>query len=251
MLSTLPPDNISSTLLYMADQFSGEKKRTGRLLKEAYKAMKDDEEELAKIKTSLSEISGSLVTNVSGTIRELEIERAKQLQLQGRLSQDEERCNFEKDKAEKRLKEAKEELNFASGNQSQLKNLEAQLDILELYKSAIERIGERNNELSLLSINEYLTKAYSILSEDKGRRIYLCQFDKKDKYRLVTYVKSKYDSMYTSWTNSGKIKTLCDEGLSESEIEEMMILKVVEGKSTGQSKVNSLAFAKAISGKPS
>ena len=246
MLSTLPPDNISSTLLYMANQFEGEKKRTAKLLKEAYRSMKDDEDEVAKIKSQLSEIAQSLVTNVSETIRKLGKERDAQLQLQGRLAQDEERCNREKERAEKRLKEAKTELQAASGNQEQLKALNAQQDLLDLFKKAIERIGERNSELSLLSINAYLSKAYTLLSEDTGRRIYLCQHEKKDKYRLVTYVKSKYDTLLTTWTNSGELKTLQDEGLSDSEIHEKIVLKVVEGKSTGQSKVNSLAFAKAI-----
>lgn len=246
MLSTLPPDNISSTLLYMANQFEGEKKRTGKLLKEAYKAMKDDEDEVASIKAQLAEIAQSLVTNVSETIRELGKERDEQLQLQGRLKQDEERCNREILRAEKRLKEAKAELQAASGNQEQLKALNAQQELLDLFKNAIEKIGERNSELSLLSINSYLSKAYTLLSEDTGRRIYLCQHEKKDKYRLVTYVKSKYDTLRTTWTNSGELKTLQDEGLSESEIHEKIVLKVAEGKSTGQSKVNSLAFAKAI-----
>ena len=85
-----------------------------------------------------------------------------------------------------------------------------------------------------------------MLSEDTGRRIYLCQHNTKEKYRLVTYVKSKYDELKTSWINNGRIKTLEDDGLSESEIHEKIVLDVVEGKSTGQSKVNSLAFAKAI-----
>ena len=246
MLSTLPPDNISSTLLYMANQFEGEKKRTGKLLKEAYKAMKDDEDEVATIKAQLAEIAQSLVTNVSETIRELGKERDEQLKLQGRLNHDEERCNSEILRAEKRLKEAKAELQAASGNQEQLKALNAQQELLDLFKNAIEKIGERNSELSLLSINTYLSKAYTLLSEDTGRRIYLCQHEKKDKYRLVTYVKSKYDTLRTTWTNSGELKTLQDEGLSESEIHEKIVLKVVEGKSTGQSKVNSLAFAKAI-----
>ena len=246
MLSTLPPDNISSTLLYMANQFEGEKKRTGRLLKEAYKAMKEDEDEVAKIKAQLAEIAQSLVTNVSETIRELGKERDEQLQLQGRLKLDEERCTRDKEKAEKRLKEAKAELHAASGNQKQLKVLDDQQELLELFKKAIEKIGERNSELSLLSINAYLSKAYILLSEDIGRSIYLCQHEKKNKYRLVTYVKSKYDTLRTTWTNSGELKTLQDDGLSESEIHEKIVLKVVEGKSTGQSKVNSLAFAKAI-----
>ena len=74
----------------------------------------------------------------------------------------------------------------------------------------------------------------------------LIEHNKKNKYRLVTYVKRKYDDLRTSWINNGRIKTLEDDGLSESEIHENIILEVVEGKSTGQSKVNSLSFAKAI-----
>ena len=214
MLSTLPPDNISSTLLYMANQFEGEKKRTGKLLKEAYTAMKESEDGVAIIKAQLAEIAQSLVTNVSETIRELGKERDEQLQLQGRLKQDDERCNREILRAEKRLKEAKAELQAASGNLEQLKILNAQQELLDLFKNAIEKIGERNSELSLLSINAYLYKAYTLLSEDTGRRIYLCQHEKKDKYRLVTYVKSKYDALHTTWTNSGELKTLQDEGLS-------------------------------------
>ena len=246
MLSTLPPDNISSMLLYMADQFKGEEKRTSKDLKDIYNQMKDYEREVADFKKQLSEISQSLATNVSGQIRDLERERERYIELRGRFTKDKELTTNDKIRAEKRLKTAKEELQAASGNQKQLKNLTAQQDLLDLFKSAIEKIDERNRELSLLSINEYLSKAYTLLSEDTGRRIYLCQHEKNNKYRLVTYVKRKYDEMRVSWTNSGQLKTLQDEGLSESEIHEKIILKVLEGKSTGQSKVNSLAFAKAI-----
>ncbi len=246
MLSTLPPDNISSTLLYMANQFEGEEKRARKLLKESYQLMKQSENEVAKIKEELSQISLSLVTNVSETIRKLEKERTEQNQLLGRLDQDEERNSYEMERAKKRLKEAKNELDDASENQEQIMNLEGQLQVLDLFKEATEKIKERNSELSLLNINEYLSKAYSMLSEDQGRRIYLCQHSKKEKYRLVTYFRSKYDEIRNSWINSGAFKTLEDDGVTESEIHEMIILKVAEGKSTGQSKVNSLAFAKAI-----
>ena len=246
MLSTLPPDNISSTLLYMANQFDNEEKRAKKLLKEAYQSMIDAEDRVSSIKADLSEISQSMVTNVSGTIKELEEQRAEQLRHQGALSQSEERASLKIERAEKRLKEAKAEQVAASGSQTQLKYLGQQLIILEKFQEAIEKIGERNSELSLESINNYLTKAYALLSEDTGRRIYLCQHEKREKYRLITYVKSKYDTLRTNWINSGKLKTLQDEGLSESEIHEKLALKVVEGKSTGQSKVNSLAFAKAV-----
>ena len=246
MLSTLPPDNISSTLLYMANQFDGEKKRSKGLLKEAYDAMKSSEDEVAKIKNALSEISSTLLSNVSQTVKELERERDKQNQLKGRLEQNKEKCTYAIERANKRLIDAKLELDNASGNQEQIKNLASQQEVLDLFLKAIAKIGERNSELSLVSINKYLSDTYSLLSEDKGRRIYLCQHEKNDKYRLVTFVKSKFDELKTNWINTGFIKTLEDDGLSESEIYEKMVLKVVEGKSTGQSKINSLTFAKAI-----
>lgn len=246
MIKTLPPDNISSTILYMANQFEGEKKRTKDYLKEAYKAMKDKENEVADIKKTISEISSELATNVSETVASLELERDRQNQTMGRLQQSEERCNNEILRANKRLADAKKELKEASGNQDRIEELTAQQDVLDLYKLAIEKIGERNSELSLLSINGYLTDAYTLLSEDTGRRIYICQHDNNDKYRLVTYVKSKYDDLKIRWINSGKIRSYENDGISESEINEKLILSVAEGKSTGQSKVNSLAFAKAI-----
>ena len=246
LIASLPPDNISSTLLYMAKQFDGEKKRAKKLLKDSYQSMKSSEEEVAKIKIELSEISSSLVTNVSETIKELETKRREQDGLMGRLKGDEERCQAMIEKKNKRLKEAQKELEEASGSQDQIKVLNAEQKVLELFMNAILKIGERNSELSLEKINGYLTDAYSLLSEDTGRRIYLCQHNKKNKYRLVTYVKRKYDDLRTSWINNGRIKTLEDDGLSESEIHENIILEVVEGKSTGQSKVNSLSFAKAI-----
>lgn len=246
MLSTLPPDNISSTLLYMANQFEGEKKRAGKFINEAYRSMESCEDDVAKLKEELSNISSSLVTNVSETIRTLETNRTDLIKKQARLQQDEERCSGSIARDTKLLKEAKEELIEASGNHGKIKELNEQLKVLDLYKLAIEKIGERNSELSLVDINEYLTQAYTLLSEDTGRRIYLCQHEKKEKYRLVTYVKSKYDELRSKWVKNGQFKTYEDDGLSESYIHEKIVLRVVEGKSTGQSKVNSLAFAKAI-----
>lgn len=246
LIASLPPDNISSTLLYMAKQFDGEKKRAKSLLKDSYQAMKSSEEEIAKIKIQLSEISSSLVDNVSDQIKILETERRKQDGLKGRLKGDEERCRAIIDRDNKRLKDAKKEMEEASGTQDQIKSLNAEQIVLELFLNAIVKIGEKNSELSLESINNYLTEAYNLLSEDMGRRIYICQYNKKDKFRLVTYVKSKYEELLVSWINNGRFKALMDDGFSDSEINEKIILEVVEGKSTGQSKVNSLSFAKAI-----
>lgn len=246
MMSTLPPDNISSTILYMADQFGDEKRRTGELLKDNYKEMHESENEIKKIKQNLAEISTSLTENVSETVRELENRRNDLLQNLGRLNQDKEKSTHDIEFADKRLKEAKKDLEKISGNQDKLKYLSTQQSTLDLFKDAIRKIEEKNRVLSLASINAFLSDAFTLLSEDTGRQIYLCQYDKKDKYRLVTYVKEKYAEMHSAWHNDGLINTLRQDGLSDNEIKEKIILEVKEGKSTGQSKTNSLAFAKAI-----
>lgn len=246
LLSTLPPDNISSNILYMANQFDGEKKRAKDLLKESYDSMRKSKEDVAKIKAELADVSSSLVTSVSETVRELEQERNKLFEQKGRLNDKLDKHKNEFERYSKRLKEAKKELVGASGNQKQVQELMAKGKVLDKFKDAIKRIGELNQSLSLISINEYLSRAYTLLSEDTGRRIYLCQFNEKEKYSLLTYLQSRYSDIRTRWTNSGRILTFKDEGLSDNEIQELIVLQVAEGKSTGQSKVNSLAFAKAV-----
>lgn len=246
LLSTLPPDNISSNILYMANQFSGEKKRTKDLLREAYKSIQESKTKVAKIKAELAEISSSLVTSVSETVRELEQERNKLYEDKGRLDSALDKHNNNLLRYTKKLKDAKKELEDVSGNQEQIKILIDKGRILDKFRDALKRIGELNQALSLVSINEYLSRAYTLLSEDTGRRIYLCQFNPKEKYGLFTYLQSRYSDVRIRYINSGKMKTLQDEGFSEEEIHEQIILQVAEGKSTGQSKVNSLAFAKAV-----
>jgi len=246
LLTTLPPDNISSNILYMANQFEGEKKRARESLKEAYGSVIKSKEEVAKIKADLAEISSSLVTSVSEDVRDLESRRNKLYEQKGQLNSNIETNKNNLIRYNKRLNEAKKELVSASGDQARIAELMSQSQILDKFKDAIKRIGELNQALSLVSINEYLSNAYTLLSEDTGRRIYLCQFNSKEKYGLLTYLQSRYNDIRTRWINSGKMKTLRDEGYSEDEIHEQLIIKAAEGKSTGQSKVNSLAFAKAI-----
>lgn len=246
LLSTLPPDNISSTLLYMADQFSNDKRKMGGILKDNYSNMQKCADEVANYKDEISKISTSLITNASADAQKLSKRREELIRIDGIYEHDEKMCINEIDRKNKRLKEAKADCEQASNNTGLLKKLSAQQDLLDLFKKAISMIGDKNREFSLLSINEYLSLAYGILSADKDRSIYICQHDEKEKYGLVTYIKSEYSQLQVSWINSGKIKTLLDDNYSESQIREMMIIQSKEGKSTGQSKVNSLAFAKAI-----
>ena len=246
LLGTLPPDNISSNVLYMANQFPREKMRAKELLKESYNSMNESKKEVAELKSRLSEVSSSLVTSVSEEVRDLEIRRNKLFEDKGRLNDKINTHKLSLEKFSSSLVDQMKKLESVSGNQTRITEMIAKGKVLDKFKEAILKIGQKNQEMSLVSINEYLSRAYKLLSEDTGRRIYICQFDENEKYGLLTYLQSEYDKTHASWTNRGKIKTLYDEGLSEKEINEKLILQVAEGRSTGQSKVNSLAFAKAI-----
>ena len=98
------------------------------------------------------------------------------------------------------------------------------------------------------NINGKINESYSQISEDftRGRRLYIVQFDAKQKYRLVSYYQYNYDSMLNKLTEDGTVKSLTIMGKDEKEIHEYIVLKVLESNSTGQSKINTLAFAKAI-----
>ena len=97
-------------------------------------------------------------------------------------------------------------------------------------------------------INQRINDCYSILSQDyiDGKRIYIIQFDKKDKYRMVTYSQKRYDEVYIQYESDGTLATYRSLGKSEDEIKELIIKDIKDSNSTGQGKISSLAFAKAI-----
>ena len=97
-------------------------------------------------------------------------------------------------------------------------------------------------------VNSRINDAYAILSEDyaRGKRLYVIQFDKEDKYGMVSYLQSQYDELYTRFSQDNTIASYKASGLTDEEIAEKIILKIRESNSTGQSKINTLSFAKAI-----
>ena len=99
-----------------------------------------------------------------------------------------------------------------------------------------------------MEINANINDAYSALSEDalRERKLYVVQFDKKRKYMLISYYENNFKRMKTEWLNEGEYVARSAIGKSDAQIDEEIKIKVAEPNSTGQSKVNSLAFAKSI-----
>ncbi|MEI3526616.1 MAG: hypothetical protein V8R15_00685 [Bacilli bacterium] len=112
----------------------------------------------------------------------------------------------------------------------------------------IEEIKEYNKKLALANINSKIDSAYKLISEDysRGKRLYIVQFDNENKYRLVSYYIKNYESKKVQFESDGTIKYYKSINLTDEEIKEKIILNVLESNSTGQGKVNTLAFAKAI-----
>ena len=81
---------------------------------------------------------------------------------------------------------------------------------------------------------------------DLGRRIYIVQYDQVKMYSLVTYNKVQYEDSIAKMKERGTFDQLKACGQSEEEISETAILSCSLPNSTGQSKMNTLAFVKAI-----
>ena len=113
---------------------------------------------------------------------------------------------------------------------------------------ALDKVKATNRLVALKQINARLESAYMQLSDDYdlGRRIYIVQYDQVKMYSLITYNKAQYDATIDRMKTKGVFAQLSACGQSEEEIEETAILSCALPNSTGQSKMNTLAFVKAI-----
>lgn len=94
-----------------------------------------------------------------------------------------------------------------------------------------------------------LNDAYQLLSEDydNGRRLYIVQYDKRTKYRMASFIEGKFNRIYKEDKASIEVLRLEKDVLDPVDAwKEMSIRQVLESNSTGQAKINTLAFAKSI-----
>lgn len=247
LIKSLPPDNVSSTLLEMTRQARNTSDDVKRRLSKSFKDIETQEREIGEIKQVLSTISSQLVgEGFSKKAKELENEsidlRVNLRDLERQIARD--KSTIETKKVE--MDSLRKEKASSSKNDSTLQYLDQKDQIITKFEKALEEIDRLNGVNALLNINDKLDRAYSQISEDyeRGRRIYIVQFDARNKYRLVSYYAKNLDELYL--TNKDFIKTLTTQCKNEAEIREALILKICEPNSTGQSKINTLAFAKAI-----
>lgn len=246
-IDSLPPDNVGSTLLEMNRQAKNGSNDVKKHLMSSFKKIKEAKEEINNLKNDLSIINSQLTgEGYSKKANELNAERIK---LEARLMNIEasvKRNTSVIDNNKKLIENLKKQKESSSKNNELLQYFDKKDTLIRKFEDALEEIDKINGEKALEAINEKLDKAYMEISEDfeRGRRIYIVQFDQKNKYRLVSYYAKTYGDLFLS--SEELRETMRLQGKSAAEIKEALILKICEPNSTGQSKINTLAFAKAI-----
>lgn len=248
LILSLPPDNINSTLAEIIRQTKEKIKDVKSRCKENYKYITACENEIKASKTRIASLSSQILSFDEEKAKELETENKE-------LSEEKIRLEIEIVHLKKELDEATEERealieqrDSMGKNHEETNRLNKQLDFVEKCLKAFDEIKNRNKERALIVINEKLEEAYNKLSEDAllGNAIYIVQYDEARKYQMIVYIKRRAEELIEEWRNNGIYEKYEQEGFLEGEIAEKAILASADSNSTGQSKMNTLSFAKAI-----
>lgn len=248
LIYSLPPDNINSTLSEVIRQTKDKIYDVKSHCKENYKYINECEKEIKSSKATITLLSSQILEFNKQGAKELEIENNKLIYDSQKLKLDIECLEKELESAQNEREDLIKQRDIISKNHEETNNLNIQLGFIEKCLNAFEIIKESNKKKALVDINKKIKLAYNSLSEDYnlGTTIYIVQYDEVRKYQMITYIKSKVNELLNHWKSNGKYMEYENLGLSESEIYEKAILVSADSNSTGQSKMNTLSFAKSI-----
>lgn len=253
LISLLPPDNINSTLSEVIRQTRQMIKGLKENAKQTYNLIQNCEAEIKECKSTIASLSARItsIDDSGESAKEaikLENDNTSYTFRKGVLSQqipsDEAKIkelNSEIDK----LHEQRE--NYAYGS-SKASKINDQITYIDKCKNAVDRIKDINKETALEEININLENSYKLLSEDaeRGRKIKIIQHNNDKRYQIAVYMEDEFERLINKWKQDGTYENKISMGLSETEIEENAILNCIDSNSTGQSKINTFAFVKAI-----
>lgn len=255
LIKTLPPDNIHSSLSEIIRQLRIQKNETMSRTAECYIRVNSLEEKIreakrqeASLSIQISEFSDGQSKEETAKIRQLEQENVSKREKIAVLKVDLPRIKSEIDTTKKQLEELRAKRDTYSGSQNSTKVINSQIAFIDKCQKALKSIRETNKNTALDIINEKIDEAYISLSEDAdlGRRLRIVQYDEARMYTMVVYNIDSYTKVINKWKKSGEYQDLVDEGFSLSQIKERAILSCSDSNSTGQSKMNTLSFVKAI-----
>lgn len=247
LMESLPPNNINSTLGEWVRSLRISADDVKESARRCYDRIVRQEETIAKADEHIRRISSELESSPVEEISKLESQRKAEESEVAKLELLIQEAETQIEQAKNQQENAVERQKELAEKHDQLKETQVQIDFYEKALKAIDKIRDYQEREALARINDYLKAAYSLISEDAklGRRLYLVQFHKNKKYQMVVYNQKAFDDRYEYMAARGDIARLA-ESKSNDEIAEDIILQCAESNSTGQNKINTLAFVKAI-----
>ncbi len=247
LLEALPPNNINSTLESMVRSLRMGASDARSRAKSTMARIRKQEQRIAEAEETIRRISTQLTGSENEDVSELESEKSRLTKEQGqyeRFIPTAERKLIEARRTAQACSEKRREL---AKKNVELQSVESQVEFYDKAIKALDLIVRRREEAALQTISAKLAEAYAQISEDSalGRRICLGRFAPKTKYQIIVYNESNYRRMYRTLLEAGTIERWRRD-LSEEEVVERVILRCQESNSTGQNKINTLAFVKAI-----
>lgn len=244
----LPPDNINSAMGEKVHQLRINSRDKAKAIKSDFDALQECNRTIAQLKEKISSISTQITQSGSDAAEEIEARYLETQQAVIDLTAELKLIDDKLPSMERTLESKKKLKGVMSQSATEAITIEKETAFVDKCILALETIGRDNRMFALRQINVRLQQAYSALCEDYalGRRIYIVQFDDSARYQLVTYYEQKFLEAYNELCSSGRKKQLEKLGLSEDEIRETVIRGCAMSNSTGQSKMNTLAFVKAI-----
>lgn len=246
--SKLPPDNINSAMGEMVRQLRINGVDKKKSIKSDFDVLKACNENIKTLKDTIASISTQITKSGSEQAEEIEKQYASVQDDIISLTAEIKMIDGVLPGMEKTLESKKKQKEAMSQNMSLSLRIAKESAFVDKCILALDRIEKTNRVTALQHINRLLQEAYALLSDDYnlGRRIYIVQYDDSARYQLVTYLEHKYEEAYATICANGSKKQMEKLGYSEEEIRETVIRQCALSHSTGQSKMNTLAFVKAI-----
>lgn len=253
LIELLPPDNINSTLAEYVRQIRQRIIDVKSQVKQTYELIVSCEEDIKTCKENIASYSARITSmddtgkSASEAIR-LEKENQRLTLRKGYLENAIPEHEEHIDDLKSEIQNLRSERESSIGGAEQTNKLSSQISYIEKCVTALDRIEEINKDSALDDVNERLRNAYELLSEDsdRGRRIRIIQHSKEKRYQMAVYMEDDFNKLIDRWKHSGEYKRKQDYGMTDSAIEEEAILRCVDSNSTGQSKINTFSFVKAI-----
>ena len=240
LVELLPPLSINGTLQSYANAVDVEASMARAQLKENSRSMRRVQKELDDNKDRLREVRHQM--------EGIDEEQVKQLYVRYvDIEADLKNARDERESAERARNETRDKLDrltskreAISRGSSDLDEFSRQKEFLEKARNAIVLIRNRQRREALATINDNLQRAYAMVSEDarNGRSLWLVQFDRAREYQMVPFYQDQVEGFLAREGKTWDSAALNDR--------ERAVLACGESNSTGQSKINTFAFVRAI-----